>query len=78
MKKQAWLILYFLVLLADLIAIVSGADPLRYITKPLLMPLLGINLLLAINRLRPAFFRNLLLTALFFSWMGDILLLWDR
>lgn len=78
MKKQAWLILYFLVLLADLIAIISGADLLRYITKPLLMPLLGINLLFAINRLRPVIFRNLLLTALFFSWMGDILLLWDR
>lgn len=76
MKKQPWLILYFLVLLADLIAIVSDAGSLRYITKPLLMPLLGINLLLAISRLRPAVFRNLLLIALFFSWMGDILLLW--
>jgi len=78
MRKQPWTILYFLVLLADLIAVAAGADSLRYITKPLLMPLLGAGLLAAIYRLRPEIFRNLLLAALFFSWAGDILLLWDE
>ncbi|WP_298740175.1 lysoplasmalogenase [uncultured Chitinophaga sp.] len=78
MQKQPWTILYFLVLPADLIAIAADAETLRYITKPLLMPLLGAGLLAAIHLLRPAAFRNLLLTALFFSWLGDILLLWDQ
>jgi len=78
MRKQPWITLYFLVLLADLIAIAADAETLRYITKPLLMPLLGAGLLAAIHRLRPAIFRNLLLLALFFSWIGDILLLWDQ
>jgi uncharacterized membrane protein YhhN len=78
MQKQAWTILYFLVLLTDIVAIATGIDTLRYITKPLLMPLLGAGLLAAVHHLRPAIFRNLLLTTLFFSWAGDILLLWDR
>jgi len=78
MRKQPWITLYFLVLLADLIAIAADAETLRDITKPLLMPLLGAGLLAAIHRLRPAIFRNLLLLALFFSWIGDILLLWDQ
>ncbi len=78
MKKPAWFILYFIVLIADLLAIVLDADGIRYVSKPLLMPLLGAGLLAAIHRLRPAIFRNLLLTALFFSWLGDILLLWDK
>lgn len=78
MRKQPWTILYFVVLLADLIAVATDAHALRYITKPLLMPLLAAGLLAAIHRLRPAIFRNLLLTALFFSWAGDILLLWDQ
>lgn len=78
MRKQPWMILYFLVLLTDLIAIAANVDALRYIAKPLLMPLLGAGLLAAIHRLLPAIFRNLLLTALFFSWVGDILLLGDQ
>jgi uncharacterized membrane protein YhhN len=77
MKTKPWLILYFILLLADLIAIATNLDAARFITKPLLMPLLAAGLLSDINRLRPAVFRNLLLAALFFSWMGDILLLWD-
>lgn len=78
MQKQGWKILYFLVLLADLIAVAMGADALRYVTKPLLMPLLGAGLLAAIYRLRPVIFRNLLMTALFFSLTGDVLLLQDE
>ncbi len=78
MKIKPWLILYFIFLLADLIAIAAGAETIRYVTKPLLMPLLAAGLLSAIRRLRPVIFRNLLLAALFFSWAGDILLIWDN
>ncbi|GAA0532858.1 lysoplasmalogenase [Chitinophaga japonensis] len=78
MKKQPWLFLYFAVLAIHLTAIAAGADTTRYLTKPLLIPLLGAYLLTNIHALQPAVFRNLLLTALFFSWAGDVLLLWDR
>lgn len=75
MKKQVWLILFFIALAVDIFAVINNLTTLRPVTKPLLMILLGAYLLSAIYRLRPAIFRNLLVTSLFFSWIGDILLL---
>lgn len=74
--SSRWSVFYFILLLADLVAIILQADAVRFVTKPLLMVLLGVYLLARINHLRPAVFRNFLLAALFFSWAGDIFLLW--
>ena len=66
-----------MVLLIDLVAIYSNNESLRFITKPLLMPLLAIYLLLqtisATSSLKVWVF-----LALFFSWVGDILLLFEE
>ena len=77
MKKTIWIILFAVVLLIDLVAIYSNNESLRFITKPLLMPLLAIHLLLqtisATSSLKAWVF-----LALFFSWVGDILLLFEE
>ena len=77
MKKTIWIILFAVVLLIDLVAIYSNNESLGFITKPLLMPLLAIYLLLqtisATSSLKAWVF-----LALFFSWVGDILLLFEE
>jgi uncharacterized membrane protein YhhN len=77
-KNRLWLTLYFIVTAIHLDAIAMRLHMLQNATKVLLMPLLALYLLSAIRRLRPAIFRNLLLTALFFSWAGDVLLIKEQ
>lgn len=76
MKKKIWIILFSLVLLIDLAAIYSNNESLRFITKPLLAPLLAIYLLLETNTTNSNL-KAWIFLALFFSWVGDILLLFE-
>jgi uncharacterized membrane protein YhhN len=77
MKKTIWIILFSLVLLIDLVAVYLNNESLRFITKPLLMPLLAIYLLLQTNSATSGL-KAWIFLALFFSWVGDILLLFDE
>ncbi len=77
MKKTIWIILFSLVLLIDLVAVYLNNESLRFITKPLLMPLLAIYLLLQTNSATSSL-KAWIFLALFFSWVGDILLLFDE
>jgi len=73
--KSRWIFwLLALVAMADLYFVYSGS-PYRWITKPLLMPLLVFGYLRELNS--RSFFSLLMTAALFFSWMGDILLMFD-
>jgi uncharacterized membrane protein YhhN len=76
MKKKIWIILFSLVLLIDLAAIYSNNESLRFITKPLLAPLLAIYLLLETSTTNSNL-KAWIFLALFFSWVGDILLLFE-
>jgi uncharacterized membrane protein YhhN len=75
MKKQVCLLLYFITLAVDIFAVTYNLTSVRTFSKPLLMVFLAAYLIIAVYRIRPAIFRNLLLAALLFSWVGDILLL---
>ncbi|PSL49075.1 putative membrane protein YhhN [Chitinophaga niastensis] len=77
MLKSKWLILYFVTLLADIIFIALDMDTFRYATKPLLMVILAVYLLGSGVKM-PGSSRPLLLLALFFSFGGDVLLLFDK
>jgi uncharacterized membrane protein YhhN len=76
MKKKVWIILFTLVLLIDLAAIYLNYESLRFITKPLLVPLLAIYLLLETNTTNSSL-KAWIFLALLFSWVGDILLLFE-
>jgi uncharacterized membrane protein YhhN len=76
MNKRFWIIVYFLVLVADLLAVYTGNETLRYITKPLLMPLL-IFLFISLTTSFTSSLKKWIILALLFSWAGDVLLMFE-
>lgn len=76
MKKQGLIILFFLLLIADIIGIELNNQLLQSVSKPLLMPVLAVYFLSQTvhdtHRLGPW-----ILGALFFSWAGDVLLMFQ-
>jgi uncharacterized membrane protein YhhN len=77
MLRPKHLIIYFLVLLADILLIALDLDSYRFATKPLLMILLAVYVLYTDVKI-PRTYRILLLLALFFSSLGDDLLLLEN
>ena len=76
MKKNYWIILFFIVLLVDLAAVYSGNESLRYIAKPLLMPLLAVYFILTTTAFNSSL-KKWIVFALVFSWAGDVLLMFE-
>lgn len=77
MKKTTWIIIFLFILLADLTAVYLDNEILRTITKPLLMPVLAIYLLTQTKSVNSGL-KAWIILALFFSWAGDILLMFEE
>jgi uncharacterized membrane protein YhhN len=75
MRSKILPFIYFLVLAAECLAILSGSTVLHVIAKPLLMPVLILCFYLETKK--PGRARNLIVGALLFSWVGDVALLID-
>jgi len=74
-KLQIPLAIFFWIMAGvDIIGIAANIQSLHYIAKPLLIPIL-ILLLVFIKTTAPR--KNLLLIGLFFSWLGDLFLLFE-
>lgn len=67
-------IVFWVIVAADIIGIAAHISVLHYITKPLLLPALIVLLLFSVKAV-PG--KKILLTALFFSWLGDMFLLYE-
>ena len=76
MNKKFWIILYLSVLAADLFAVYNLNETLRYITKPLLMPLLIVLFISQTTRFNSSL-KKWIVLALAFSWAGDVLLMFE-
>ena len=76
MNKRFWIILYLLTLGGDLFAVYNGNESLRYITKPLLMPLL-IGFFIFQTKDFASSLKKWIVLALVFSWAGDVLLMFE-
>lgn len=76
MKKSYWIILFVIVLFADLFAVYAKNDTLGYFTKPLLMLLLIGFFISQTNSVSSSLKRGMIL-ALLFSWTGDVLLMFE-
>jgi YhhN family len=72
---QIIIILFFLTLFVHLYAIVFQVPTIRIITKCLLLPLLCIYLM--VSTPNTTVIKKIALTALFYSWLGDVVLLGD-
>ncbi|HZI53615.1 MAG TPA: lysoplasmalogenase [Chitinophagaceae bacterium] len=76
MRKLSWIILFIIIFLADLIVVYVGNETLRFITKPLLVPLLVGYFFSATTSFRSSL-KKWVVFALVFSWMGDVLLMFE-
>ena len=76
MKKKYWISLFFICLVVDLIGIYLNNELLQYITKPLLVIIL-IGYFLSQTMSRQINLKKWILAALFFSWLGDVLLMFQ-
>jgi len=74
-RQGDWLPVLFLFILAvDILLGWLRLEEWRYISKPLLMPVLLIWFLMQAGAMRPLL-KGLVVAALIFSWMGDVLLM---
>lgn len=76
MKRQYWLIAFLLVLAADIIGIQINNEILQYISKPLIIPVL-IGYFLSQTGFVASSLKRWIIAALFFSWSGDVLLMFQ-
>ena len=74
--RTALVYIYCIDLLVELMAILFDVQSVRIISKPLLMILLILGI--GLQKLQPATLKYLLLVSLFFSWLGDLFLLFDK
>jgi uncharacterized membrane protein YhhN len=77
MNKKLWIAAYLGALAVDLIAVYSNFDTVRYITKPMLMPLL-VGYFISNTSSTASSLKKWVILALAFSWAGDVLLMFDQ
>jgi uncharacterized membrane protein YhhN len=75
MKNTGWLIVFAADVLLDIIAVVSGWNEIRFISKPLIVILLAIFLWKSVSVKNRSF--RLIFAALIFSELGDVFLLFE-
>ena len=73
-KQRLFFFLFSVIALIQIMHVVIGREELRIFTKPLIIPLLGLTYYYSLEK-KLSFFKDAILLALFFSWLGDILLL---
>jgi uncharacterized membrane protein YhhN len=76
MKKYFWVLLFLVVLAANLIDRQFNNGQLEYFIKPLLIPLLAAYFISQTNSIAN-YLSKWILLALFFSWAGDVLLMFE-
>lgn len=76
MKKRFWISLFLVILLIDIAAIYFRNEMLRYVAKPLLMPLLVVYFILNTTTFISPL-KKWIVFALVFSWFGDVLLMFE-
>src|SRR5688500_5839817 len=75
--KKTWLILFAAALGAYIAGIQLSNQTIQYISKPLLMPLLAIYFITSVSGI-PSYLKTWVIAALFFSWAGDVLLMFEE
>lgn len=74
MNRILWLGLFFIITAADIFAIATNNDDLRWFTKPLIIPFL-IGYFISSLTLKKSKVHKWVIAALIFSWGGDVLLM---
>jgi len=77
MKKQAWIVLFSIALVANIVAGALRSQLLDYVSKPLIVIAVAAYFLSQTNEIKSSL-KTWIMSALFFSWTGDILLLFQQ
>jgi uncharacterized membrane protein YhhN len=80
MKKKIsgiLVIIFFLLLLIDLISLSAGLQSIHFFTKPLLMPVLGIFLFYRLSK-NPSTSWYFTIAGILLAWAGDVFLLFEQ
>ena len=77
MKKQTWIIYFIVILAIHLAGIVLKIQLVEYVSKPMIVVLLVFYFLSQTNKINSGL-KKWILAALFFSWAGDVLLLFQQ
>lgn len=77
-KNIIWLYLFLLASLADVTFLLEGNSDLRFYSKPLILLGLIIYFFRITKPIASTLLSKSILSALIFSWIGDILLLWSN
>lgn len=75
-RKTNWLYPFFAVFIADLTAVYLGEESFRQVTKPFLMTFL-ILFFIRETAFKKTILKKLIVLALIFSWLGDVLLMFE-
>lgn len=76
MKKQIWVLAFVAALLADITGIQINNELLQWISKPLILPFLFLYFYSSTNAVSSPL-KKWIYFALFFSWAGDVLLMFQ-
>lgn len=76
MQKTSWIILYSIILTAELIGIQLNSEVIQFICKPLLMIVLAAYFI-SQTRIVSTSLKKWIIAGLIFSWAGDVLLLFQ-
>ncbi|HKB44430.1 MAG TPA: lysoplasmalogenase [Chitinophagaceae bacterium] len=76
MKKTYWIIFFAIILAVELTGIQLKNETIQFIFKPLLMIVVGGYFLSQVNRINNSL-KGWIIAALLFSWIGDILLMFQ-
>lgn len=76
MKKNLWIILFAPVLIGDIVGILLTNEPLQYFFKPLIIPALA-GYFYSQTKAFLSGLSKWIFAALFFSWAGDVLLMFQ-
>jgi uncharacterized membrane protein YhhN len=74
MNRTSWIILFLIITAADIFAIASGNEDLRWFTKTFIVPIL-FGFIFSSLAIIKSFVHKWVMTALVFSWIGDVLLM---
>lgn len=77
MSKRYRIIIFFIILVADLVAVQGQYKMAEYIFKPLIIIWLMASFVLQLRYVQNSL-KKWIIFALFFSWLGDVLLMFDQ
>ncbi|MFZ9263201.1 MAG: lysoplasmalogenase [Chitinophagaceae bacterium] len=72
-KQRLFFFLFSIISLIEISLVAYNREDLRFATKPLIVPLLGLTYYFSLN-IKGGLLKDAIIWALFFSWLGDILL----